>query len=312
MSSTFQCNPALRRRDGESCLPPEARTLIHNAWNKTHSNSKGKSNGKSNGKTKGKNTTRKNGRQRAGMSSMQNLRNLMREHYKCSTEFCMVSKMPGVSDAERKKLKQYFRPEKPTDWDAKPTLWLDSYNIEDVMRQYEAAVPSFEFIGPVPIDFDAKSEDTWGKCIVDELCKLDIQASKRAGKTKIGIVFNLDPHDEPGSHWVCAFIDIDAGAAYYFDSYGFEPEKEIVALLKRCKDQGITNIYYNDIRHQRKGSECGMYSLFCIVSLLNGLSFYDICTNVIDDNTMNTLRDVFFSEENPKKEAIQFVLKKFL
>ena len=26
--------------------------------------------------------------------------------------------------------------------------------------------------------------------------------------SKIGIIFNLDPHDKEGSHWVCSFIDI--------------------------------------------------------------------------------------------------------
>ena len=233
----------------------------------------------------------------------------MKNHYKCETEFCMVKKMPGISEADKKKLGGFFRPEKPEEWDKKPTLWLDSYNIEVVMKQYEAAVPSFEFIGPVPIDFDAKTGGGWGQCIVNELCRLDIAECKRKGKEKIGIIFNLDPHDEPGSHWVCAFIDIPASAAYYFDSYGFEPEKEIVTLLKRSKDQGIQNIYYNDIRHQRKGSECGMYSLFCIICLLNGRSFYDICKNVIDDDTMNLMRDLIFAEEKPRKESIDKALK---
>ena len=227
----------------------------------------------------------------------------MKSHYKCDTEYCMVKKLPGIPN--KKDLLKFFRPEKPEEWDNKPTTWLDSFNIEDVMTQYEAAIPEFEFIGPVPIDFDEKS-GAWGKCIVDELCKLDLTNTN--GKTKIGIIFNLDPHDEPGSHWVCAFIDIPAKSAYYFDSYGIEPPEEVTRLLKRCKDQGIEHVYYNDIRHQRKGSECGMYCLFVIICLLRGRPFYNISKNIVDDDTMNAFRDVLFAEEKPRREAIEKAL----
>lgn len=294
-SSTFQCSPALNRRDGETCLPTSALKRLATTWNKTHS------------RKIPLNVTRRGGRvannQSVNATLWTRLRDAMKDHYKCSTEFCLVKKLPGLTPQTRKSLATYFRPEKPKSWDKKPTLWLDSFNIEDVMKQYEAAVPSFEFIGPVPIDFD--EADGWGKCIVTELCKLDIPSMVKKGKTKIGIIFNLDPHDEPGSHWVCAFLDASARNAYYFDSYGYAPPKEIVRFLKRCKQQGCKHIYYNDIRHQRKGSECGMYCLFVIICLLRGRNFYDICKNVVDDDTMNAFRDVLFAEEKPRREAIE-------
>ena len=236
------------------------------------------------------------------------LREEMRSVYKCDSEYCLVKKLP-IPENSRKTMLAYFRPEKPKSWDKKPTLWLDSFNIEDVMSQYEAARPDFEFIGPVPIDFDSPA-GAFGRCIVDELCKLDVADMKRRGKTKIGIVFNLDPHDKPGSHWVCGFLDLDKSAAYYFDSYGFKPEKEIETFMSRMHSQGIKEIYYNDIRHQRKGSECGMYCLFVIICLLRGRAFYDICRHVVDDDTMNTFRDILFAEERPRREAIEEGLKK--
>jgi hypothetical protein len=215
--------------------------------------------------------------------------------------------MKGITEKEKAPLLAYFRPEKPKEWDKKPRLWLDSFNIEDVMSQYEQAEPSFKFIGPVPIDFDAKQ--TFGSCIVNELCKLDINSLNTKGITKIGIIFNLDKHDEPGSHWVCAFIDIEGKSAYYYDSYGYEPEDEIVKLLQRCKTQGCTNIYYNDIRHQRKTSECGMYCLYVIICLLRGKSFLTICKNVVDDDTINAFRDILYAEEKPRKAALDIALK---
>jgi Ulp1 protease family, C-terminal catalytic domain len=227
----------------------------------------------------------------------------MRRQYKCDTEFCLVTSLPGVGEG----LKAYFRPEKPDEWDKKATTWLDSYNIEDVMNQYEEAYPEFEFIGPVPIDFDARS-GAWGKCIVDELCKLDIREAAKKGTKKIGIIYNLDKHDEPGSHWVCSFVDIPGRAAYFFDSYGYRPPPEVERFMARCKEQGCDRLYYNDVRHQRKGSECGMYSLFVIICLLKGRSFYDICTKIVDDDTMNSFRDILFATEKPRREAIEEAL----
>jgi len=304
--STFQCNPALHRRDGQTCLPSAALERMRVAWNKTHPRNK-----------ISVRQTRKNRKQDAGTAISgttdtqlwNQLRNSMKNHYKCETEFCAVKKLSGLSEDEKKDMSKFFRPEKPKKWDKKPTDWLDSYNIEDVMKQYEDANPSFDFIGPVPIDFDDKDKNNWGKCIVNELCKLDLNESAKKGKTKIGIIFNLDPHDEPGSHWVCAFIDLEKGNAYYFDSYGYEPPDEITKLLKRCKDQGCKNIYYNDIRHQRKTSECGMYCLFMIICLLNGKDFATLCKNVIDDDTINSFRDVIFAEEKPRHGALEKALK---
>ena len=49
----------------------------------------------------------------------------------------------------------------------------------------------------------------------------------------MGIVFNLDPHDKPGSHWVSMYVDLNNGGIYYFDSYGYKPLKEILFNLNK-------------------------------------------------------------------------------
>ena len=299
MSSTFQCSPALHRRDGETCLPPQTLERLRRVWNRAHPRNKiTVSATRKKGKTGGK----------ADQELWRKLRDAMKTQYKCDTEFCLVKKLP-ISESEQSSLLRYFRPEKPDEWDSKPTQWLDSLNIEDVMAQYEDADPSFEFIGPVPIDFDKKLNPL-GKCVVDELCKLDLPTVAKKGTQKIGVIFNLDPHDQPGSHWVCAFVDIPGKAAYYFDSYGYEPQEEIIRFLKRCMDQGCDKILYNDIRHQRKGSECGMYCLIVIICLLKGRPFYNICKNIIEDDLANAFRDVLFAEEKPRKRALDDALDK--
>lgn len=257
--------------------------------------------------------TRKNNRSSGSSKRMrlwQDIRGAMKSYYDCNNEFCTLKKLPGLDKKERQTMsKKYFRPEKPEEWNKNQTAWLDSFNIEDVMNQYEDAFDDFEFIGPVPIDFDAPA-NSWGKCIVDELCKLDLKEAFKKGTKRIGIIFNLDKHDEPGSHWVCSFIDVPKKSAYYFDSYGLPPPPEVSHLLERCKEQGCETILYNDIRHQRKDSECGMYCLYTIICSLKGRPFQSICMDIVKDDTMNMFRDVLFASENPRREALNKVVQK--
>ena len=307
------CNPARHRKPGETCLSLDALEHMKQIWNKTHPNTPLPTNSKN---SNSKNSTRKNSATKR-IALWKNLRNAMKQYYDCDNEFCVVKKIPGLDKKERQKLtRKYFRPEKPEEWKEKENTWLDSFNIEDVMNQYEETYPDFEFIGPVPIDFDAPATSgnpfmgEWGKCIVDELCKLDINDAKKKGTERIGIIFNLDKHDEPGSHWVCAFVDYPKKSAYYFDSYGLPPPAEIGHFLERCKEQGCETVLYNDIRHQRKDSECGMYCLYTIICLLKGRSFQEICMDVVKDDTMNAFRDVLFASETPRKEALNKVVQK--
>jgi hypothetical protein len=201
----------------------------------------------------------------------------------------------------------YFRPAQPTDWEKDPTKWQETDTIAKVLEQYEDAFPHFEFIGPVPIDFDAKT--TWGSCIVNELCTLNLATMRSKGTRSIGIVFNLDPHTKSGSHWVCAFIDLVNAAAYYYDSYGLPPCPEIRRLLRRCKEQGCREVFWNDIRHQKKETECGTYCMYVLISLLQGRRFLDICRDPVDDDTMNALRDILFATKVPRPSALRNAVK---
>jgi hypothetical protein len=233
------------------------------------------------------------------------LRLRLQNQYKCSTEYCAVQEL---ADTDTKvSTTEFFRPPKPDSWNTNPLEWHDSITLAKVMKQYEEAIPSFEFIGPTPIDFDSQRPGAWGTCVLDELCKLDLAEAKKSGKKSIGIIFNLDPHDKPGSHWVCAYIDLERMAAYYYDSYGYEPCREIRKLLRRCRDQGCKHIIWNDIRHQRKKSECGTFCLFVIISLLFGRTFADICHNPIDDDAANAYRDVLYATARPRELGLNIL-----
>jgi len=229
----------------------------------------------------------------------------MAQTYACDNEYCAVKKL--VNKKDQTKMLTFFKPERPAAWDKDTKQWLDTDNIEHVMKQYEDAYPHFAFLGAVPLDFDTTIPE-WGKCVSEEMCKLNLTRSLQQGKTDLGVVFNLDPHDKPGSHWVAAYINIPKKSAYYYDSYGYKPEKEIAAFLTRIQDQGCAHVYYNDIRHQRSESECGTYCMYVLLNLLGGREFQEICKDIVSDDVMNTFRDVLFAEERPRKAAIEQAL----
>lgn len=217
---------------------------------------------------------------------------------KCNSETCWL-KQDFIKHVS-KNLEQYFKPQIPKSWLKEKNTWLTTTDIEKVIFQYEEALSDFKFLGVVPIDFDY--EYSVGQCIVNELCKLDIKNLKKKKIKKIGVVFNLDAHDEPGSHWVSMYSDFNKGEVYYYDSYGIFPPEEIKILMERISIQGIKikgepfKLYYNDIRHQYKNSECGVYSMNFIIELLNGKSFKEIIKNRISDENINKKRFEYYNQ----------------
>ena len=216
---------------------------------------------------------------------------------KCHGEWCWIQQefIKNMGDSE---IKDTFRPKTPRDWYQNRNEWLSTLDIENAVKQYEKVHPDFVFIGAVPIDFDY--EYSMGKCIVDELCKMNLGSNVRNNKKKVGIVFNLDKHTESGSHWIAMFVDLNKKGIYYWDSYGEKPPKEVSILANRLVKQGKEidrkmEYKVNKVRHQYKNSECGVYCINFIISLLEGKSFEDVTENKIDDDTINLERDFYFS-----------------
>jgi hypothetical protein len=214
-------------------------------------------------------------------------------------ELSFVNALP-FNDSEKQYLKtSYLRPEQPPKWKEDPDMWLDSTNIENVMKQYEDAHPEFEFMGPFPIDFaapDPYTKTNEQQCLIKEICALRVTDAIKNGTKYIGIVYNLDPHFKNGSHWVANFIDIPKHKCYYFDSYGYEPPKQVARFMKWLTTQDPKmQLSYNAHRFQHKDSECGMYSLYFIIRMLMGDQFRPFCRREPPDSTMLHFRNWIFS-----------------
>lgn len=217
----------------------------------------------------------------------------------CERESCWLKKNWINQKLPKSVIDNTFAPEQPNSWKRKPTEWLTSIDILDVMKQYERTYKNFEFMGPSPIDFD--THKLYGECVWEELCKISLKDLISKGKTQIGIIFNTDKHTEPGSHWVALFIDCKKKSIYYFDSYADDAPKEVRVLGKRLQKQSEAlgkryKYIENRKRHQWSNSECGMYCLFFIIELLKGRSFNKIETKRIDDKFMKKLRNIYFNK----------------
>jgi len=182
-----------------------------------------------------------------------------------------------IEEIEKKEL----RPEMPSEWYKNPIEWLSNYDIEDVMIQYNNDNKyKYCFLGVFPIDFS--EEDMFGKCLYSEICNIDINKYINKKYKYIGLITNLDKHNEPGSHWTSTFIIIDPKlkcyGAYYYDSNSSPIPKYIQKFLNSIKTQlktkypkNVFKIYNNIIRHQRKNTECGMFSMTFQIRWLNAL-----------------------------------------
>ena len=227
------------------------------------------------------------------------LREWIQHKTRCKTERCWVDKA-GLSN----ELRTYFRPTMPDEWISDPDAWLDTNNINNVMRQYEEAYPEFKFYGSNPIDFAAPDPYTMtpqarNKCLIDSICKMDLKSLNSSGKTKLGFVYNLDPSHKSGSHWIASFTDIPAGKTYYFDSYGMRPPRQIARFMRFLTLHGLNmQLEYNAIRFQRKESECGVYCMYFLIRMLEGDNVREFCRSRPTDADMLEMREWLFSTKH--------------
>lgn len=200
-------------------------------------------------------------------------------------------------------LTNYYAPKMPKEWKKNPNEWLSSIEIIEKMKQYEDAYKCFEFIGPTPIDFDKVLEGN--TCVESEMCHFQLSDYIKNGTKKIGIIFNTDPHDKSGKHWISLFINIPKKMIFFFDSAGDEAPKQIMDFVHRVEKQGLAlsppvkfRFDHNHPNvHQQSTSECGMYSLFFVINMLEDkLTANYLKTHRIPDSQMTDYRTKYFNK----------------
>jgi hypothetical protein len=210
----------------------------------------------------------------------------------CDNQMCWTKQefIKYIDNEARKELSSnIFRPVGPQG----SHKWLNTINIEKVIEQYEHIYQDFKFMGALPMDFDDLPY-----LHIHDLNYANLQTRNI---NRIGFVFNTDEHYKSGTHWVSMFVDLNKFHIYYFDSYGIKPEKRVRLLMRRiyeyCKAKCncTPDIDYNYIKHQRGGSECGMYSIFFIIKMLEDDDYYKFIENVKSDDYIWSFRQVYFN-----------------
>ena len=222
--------------------------------------------------------------------------------YVCNKETCWVRQMTKNTKME-KELLDAFAPESPAEWNKNPNEWLSSIDILKVMNQYEKKYKCFDFLGPSPIDYD--THKLYGECVWEELCHFNLAEQIKKGHTKFGVIFNLDPHYKGGSHWVSVFINVKKKLIFYFDSAGEAIPEQIKKFVDNVIVQGNKlsvpiNFKFDQnhpVEHQYGNTECGIYSLFFIVHMLEDkITGHYLKTHMLKDEYMEQFRNVFYNK----------------
>jgi hypothetical protein len=190
----------------------------------------------------------------------------------CQDERKWVNEIDDVKLRSQIK-KQLFAPEHPPEWFKNKNEWLTNFDIDMVMEQYEMENKDFKYLGTTPIDYDYIVDTSSQTCVEDDLCKFNLKELMSQGKRRFASVFNLDKHDQSGSHWVSVFIDVNKRIIMFFDSASGSVPKKITEFINSVKQQGLReNIEFKYItgkkKHQYGGSECGVYSIHFIIEML--------------------------------------------
>lgn len=95
-----------------------------------------------------------------------------------------------------------------------------------------------------------------GVYAIDEISKIPIDS-------KMGVILNLDKHDQKGSHWVALYIDADDDQSVeYYDSFAGDPPESLMRDLKDLISKINPDVYLkfkiNRIKQQSEDSDsCG-------------------------------------------------------
>jgi hypothetical protein len=275
----LNCAPKVGNKLNFSCFTADALHILKKIWNARHNDVKIHSNDPK--------------------EIWQQFRNNMSNT--CNSEACWLRHQCIKNKIPHELWENIFAPNAPKEWLKNPQEWLTSIEIEKVMQQWERVYKCFEFIGPSPIDYD--KHKLFGECVWEDLCRFSLLDMKKRHKNKIGVIFNLDPHDKDGSHWVALFINLKKQEIYYFDSYGEEIPRRINKFVKMVIKQAknLNENYELKVitkRHQYSQSECGMYSLYFIIEMLKDKPFSYFQNNKIPDKKMIALRNKYFNKNN--------------
>lgn len=215
----------------------------------------------------------------------------LKKEYNCTNESCLLTQTEIVNklgnDVVEKQLRERFKPEGPYN----SNEWFSNFNIDDVLSQIETKYRYKKFLH---ISFQMRDFEKSG----GELSKIDLVQKYKEGIRCFGVVFNTDYSHGNGLHWFAIFGDLNKEpfTIEYFNSSGEEPLPEISKWMKDTKNKfklagkDANDIVVTKIVNQRDNHSCGSYSLYYIISRLDGVDSTYFTNNKIGDELMHEFR----------------------
>jgi hypothetical protein len=226
----------------------------------------------------------------------------LKEKYDCNSEACILqqSEIKNFIDPHtvERALKENFKPTGPRESSA----WLSNFDIDDVLKQIQLKYGDKHFLH---LPFQMRDFEKTGS----ELARLDWPARYKEGYRTFGTVMNTDESSGNGQHWFAIFGDFSDGTSpftiEYFNSSGELPLDEVSLWMKRVKHEwaatmqkNIKDIMVTRIVNQSDNHSCGPYSLYYIISRLDGTPYSYFRNNRVGDKAMHLFRKYLFRRED--------------
>jgi hypothetical protein len=221
----------------------------------------------------------------------------LKKVYECSTDSCLLENRDVINilgqNVVNNQLDNNFKPDGPLD----KNEWLSNSDIDSVLSQINKKDGNNIF---KHINFQMRDFEKTGS----ELASIDFANEyKNNGIKCFGVVFNDDVSTGNGTHWTAMFGDFRKKpfTIEHFNSSGAGPQNEMRIWMKKTKmklekelNVTVNVIEVSKIQHQMDNSSCGPYSLYYIISRLEGVSSDAFQKNRIPDNKMWEFRKILF------------------
>jgi hypothetical protein len=245
----------------------------------------------------------------------------------CSNHVCWLRHkiLQNLNDPDI--IENTFRPKGPS----RKYEWLSNFDIENVVNQYTSLYNDFIFLGALPYDFEDINIFGISKLNFEELEQqnkhkigmvINLDEHYKGGSHWVSLYVDLEKYqiyffDSVGKKpykRIRKFINKILKYLYYKKYNQQLYVKDILHSINRYKEnKNIEYVYdneyiynilknfdikYNNIQHQFKNSECGVYSINFITRLLDGETFENIINNPTSDDKMNEFRKLYFYNVN--------------
>ena len=164
--------------------------------------------------------------------------------------------------------------------------WLDNKTIDQTLDNWEEVFPKFKNMGVHMNNFDSKHK---------KLATADWPTLVATYDT-IASVINTDNYGEIGQHWVCIVVNSKKKTIEYFDSAAGQVSDDIIKwMMKLSIKLNYKELFTNNIQHQEKNTECGVYSLFYVIARVHGVpSGYFDQARIPDQVMLKSVRKYLF------------------